>query len=165
MQNTGSLILLWRNQKKLTQGELSKLCGVSRPNLSAIEQGARDMTVGTLRRIAAALGVRAGELVDGVNVSDEGVDLQEWGRHAIDRVARIVAGESLKASKEERQLADNLRSIMKHKTHEKNFGNPKNSKRAEDAMSLSLKMRLGPAMFEHFLKRVEKALLSKKANE
>lgn len=48
----------------LTQAELARRAHLPRPNLSAIEAGRRDLTVGTLARIARALGVPPAALLE-----------------------------------------------------------------------------------------------------
>lgn len=63
----GETVLAWRLARGLTQAALANLARVSRPNLSAIERGQREVTLGTLRALAVALDVRPGVLVDGVS--------------------------------------------------------------------------------------------------
>jgi transcriptional regulator with XRE-family HTH domain len=83
----GSVIVLWREERGLSQAELARRSGLSRAQLSAIEFGRRDTTVGTLRRIAATLGVSPGSLVDG-SVPGAGETLT---RAVMERIAREVA--------------------------------------------------------------------------
>lgn len=46
-----------REEKRLTQEELAKLSGVSRPTIVALENGtAEDVKISTLQKLAAALG-------------------------------------------------------------------------------------------------------------
>ncbi|MBI2174945.1 MAG: helix-turn-helix transcriptional regulator [Candidatus Omnitrophica bacterium] len=157
------MILLWRNEKNLTQSEVARRSGVSRPNLSAIEQGTRDVTVGTLRCIAAALGTNPGALVDGIGPTPV-LSKEKLGRRRLDRIARLVAGQKLRASASEQRLALDLASIMKFKTHPLTSTTSTgkiNSTRAENATVLRLKSELGVVLFEHLVKRVEKNLISK----
>lgn len=62
----GENIYLWRFFKGFTQQELAKKTGIPRPNLSAIESGKREVSLGTLRALALAFGVTAGMLADGI---------------------------------------------------------------------------------------------------
>jgi len=55
MKQVGDVIYQLRIKHGLTQHELSRLVDVPQPNLSNIEKGKRDITVGTLQRIAAVL--------------------------------------------------------------------------------------------------------------
>lgn len=129
--------------------------GVSRPNLSAIEQGARDLTIGTLRRIALVLGVSAGALVDGIGPWPV-IPRSLLGRDALDRIAKLATGQSLRASALERRIAKDLASIMKSKMRllgpKKNRGNV----RANNPAMLRLKSELGQVVFENLIRRVEK---------
>ena len=156
MNSIGQSILLWRNTKGLTQTELALRSGVSRPNLSAIEQGARDLTVETLRRISFALQVNAGALVDGIGPFS--VPKSKLDRFALDRIARLAAGQTLRASSEQRRIASDLAFLMKSKTRQLNSSRPKSSIRAEKIVSLRLKSEIGANIFAHLIRRVEKNL-------
>ena len=59
-----SPIKLWREYRGLTQQELGKLAGISKPYLSQIETGKRQGTVETLTAIAHALEVPLEILTD-----------------------------------------------------------------------------------------------------
>ncbi len=52
-----SPIKLWREHRGLTQQELAKRVGISKPYLSQIETGKRQGTIETLSFIAGALGI------------------------------------------------------------------------------------------------------------
>ncbi len=59
-----------RNKQGLTLRDMSDRTGMSVPTLSQIERGyerRENIKIGTLARIAAALGVTPGELLDGVD--------------------------------------------------------------------------------------------------
>lgn len=60
----GAIVECLREKQGLTQSELAFRSGVSQSTLSRIEIGQRDVGVGTLRRIAAALCASTGELYD-----------------------------------------------------------------------------------------------------
>jgi transcriptional regulator with XRE-family HTH domain len=53
-----------RERRGLSISELARLAGMHASNLSAIESGAREPTVGLLIRLAQALDVRLNDLVD-----------------------------------------------------------------------------------------------------
>src|SRR3972149_1332687 len=98
----GQNIMLWRVERGMTQDELSAKSRISRPNLSAIEQGRRDLTIQTLRSLAVALDVRPGLLVDGVSPGSE-KPLPALSREALERIAVSVArGKELKDEQEKR---------------------------------------------------------------
>ena len=54
----GQIVLAARAQKGFSQKELSELTGIDQSDISKIERGIANPSVGTLRRIANALGVR-----------------------------------------------------------------------------------------------------------
>lgn len=162
MRPLGQTIYLWRIHRKATQAQLAEKAGVSRPNLSAIEQGGRDVTVQTLRRIAEALGVSAGTLVDGAGPSPEHTSLGS-DRHSIDRIARMASGERIQsASPQERKLARALASLLKSKTGWKGVRRfARRTVRDEKETESRLKAELGQELFRHLLARVEKNLAGK----
>ena len=59
-----SPVKLWREHRGLTQQELSKRAGISKPYLSQIETGKRQGTVETLSAIARSLDVPLDVLTD-----------------------------------------------------------------------------------------------------
>ncbi len=152
MNPVGQTIHFWRMKKGLTQAVVAERSGVSRPNLSAIEQGGRDLTVQTLRRIASTLGVTPGALVDGVS-SEPRSD-----RAFLDRIARLAAGQFFKASPAERRFAQDFASIMKSKTGNPSQKKTTNQTRAENTVVWRLKTELGPTVFDHLIRRIEKNL-------
>lgn len=158
MQPIGQTIYLWRAVKGITQGELARDSGVSRPNLSAIEQGGRDLTVQTLRRIAAALRVSAGTLVDGVGPKPKFAPVN-LNRYSLDRVARLAAGHWVRATGRERKIAFGLASVMKSKTRRAAVKQKRlRTGRSESKTLLRLKSELGPELLKHLIRRVEKNL-------
>jgi transcriptional regulator with XRE-family HTH domain len=54
----------WRMAKGLTQSVLAENAGIPRPNLIDLELGRRDCTVQTLVKLAEALGLSPGQLLD-----------------------------------------------------------------------------------------------------
>lgn len=160
MNPVGQTISFWRMRKGLTQAVVAQRSGISRPNLSAIEQGARDLTVQTLRRIASTLGVSPGALVDGISHGPMKAP-KKLDRYSLDRIARIAAGQPLKASNVERRIAEGLASLMKSKTQSLSDKKKRNNVRSENAAILRLKAEIGPVVFQHLIRRVEKNLSSR----
>jgi transcriptional regulator with XRE-family HTH domain len=56
-----------RRARALTQEELSRISGVSRDTISALEAGKREAQPRTIRRLADAIGVEPQELMKGEN--------------------------------------------------------------------------------------------------
>jgi len=53
-----------REQRGLTQEQLSERSGVSRTYLARLETGRQDPTLSTLEKLAKALGVKVGRLLE-----------------------------------------------------------------------------------------------------
>lgn len=62
----GRAVYLWRAERRLTQEQLARATGISRPNLSDLERGKRELSLKSLRSLASALQVTPGTLVDGI---------------------------------------------------------------------------------------------------
>ena len=63
---TGRIIQQYRNNKGLTQEQLSGLAALDRTHFSKIERGLRSPTIDTLFKIAYALDVKPHELVKAI---------------------------------------------------------------------------------------------------
>ncbi len=109
----GKTVYLWRESQGLTQEVLAKRAGLSRPNLSMIEQDARDVTLGTARRIASALELEAGILVDGI--APNSTKSTVLGRVQLDRISRCLLGEAIRLKGGEKEIANLIQSITKQK--------------------------------------------------
>lgn len=64
LAEVGGRIRKAREERGLNLHELARLSGISAPALSLIETGKRDLRVTSLCRIAAALRVAAGDLIE-----------------------------------------------------------------------------------------------------
>ena len=58
-----SSIKAWRKYRGLTLVQLAEKCGLSQPYLSQLENGQKEATVGTIKKLAKALGTDAGNLI------------------------------------------------------------------------------------------------------
>ncbi|MCE9624175.1 MAG: helix-turn-helix transcriptional regulator, partial [Deltaproteobacteria bacterium] len=83
--NFGPRLKAWRLSKNLTQESLARKAGIPRPNLADIEAGRRDCTLKTLGRLAYALEMKPGELLDHSPHDETLLD-----RHQIDEIARSL---------------------------------------------------------------------------
>lgn len=108
----GQTVLLWRLRRGLTQEELARRAGVPRPNLSAIERGQRDVSLKTVRALAAALDVRPGVLVDGI-VPQEEEGTNQLSREAMERIADAVIRNTSLVEAKEQALADQLKYLVR----------------------------------------------------
>jgi transcriptional regulator with XRE-family HTH domain len=80
----GFQVLSWRRAKRLTQGALAQQASVGRPYLSRLEQGQIDPTLSSLRKLAAALAIGLGQLLE------ESPEQKRLTRHEIDGLARAA---------------------------------------------------------------------------
>jgi transcriptional regulator with XRE-family HTH domain len=53
-----------RKEKGLSQEELALKSGLNRPYISAIEKGKRNVSLEVMEKLAGAMGVEIGELID-----------------------------------------------------------------------------------------------------
>lgn len=73
----------------MTQAQLASAARIPRPNLSHIEGGDRDVTLGALRALALALDVTPGTLADGIPPFE---GTSPSGRAAMERIAAAAQG-------------------------------------------------------------------------
>ena len=109
-------VVLWRLHQGLTQDALARRAGITRPNLSAIERGRREVSLKTLRALAAGLGVRPGLLVDGVAPTQAQGGRPLLSRETIERIADAVAFDRPVAVPNEQVAAEALRTLLEHRT-------------------------------------------------
>ena len=110
----GQTVLLWRRRRGMTQEAVARAARLSRPNLSGIERGKREVSLTTLRALGAALGVRPGVLVDGIPPG--GAEGTPLSRERIERIADAVAFGRRLADPGERATTGALRVLLRHRT-------------------------------------------------
>ena len=93
----GARIRARREARGLTQAALAEAVGVSSNYLSVLERGHKLPTLDTLVRLAKALQVSPGDLLDGAGVRDEWVDEVLTVSAAIPRHRRGIALAVLRA--------------------------------------------------------------------
>ena len=159
----GQTLLLWRTYRGLTQAELARRARMARPNLSAIERGQREVSLGTLRALAAALEIRPGVLVDGVPPAALAQGDRGLSRQALERIADAVVGRvPLPTAGEARTLVEALRQIIRHRTAVagRPAGRLRRGKRAADAAWLLLEATYTPEVLQSLLQRIADRSLS-----
>ncbi len=82
MMHVGYHVMAWRRLRGLTQEGLGERANLSRPYLSRLEKGKTDPALSSLRRLALALDVTVGQLVE------ELPPQQPLSREEMDRLAR-----------------------------------------------------------------------------
>ena len=142
----GQTLFLWRFARGLTQAELAKAAGIPRPNLSEIEQGRREVTLGTLRSLALALRVRPGVLVDGIPPPlFRGT--QRWSRRQLERIAHAACRDTRLSSGPERKISELLRQVA-------GFQGMASGKRRMKISWLLLKSTCPPHVVKSLIQRV-----------
>lgn len=63
LKTIGVKIKQCREVKSITQEELSKICGLHRNYISSVENGARNISINSLQKIAEGLNVNITELL------------------------------------------------------------------------------------------------------
>ena len=107
------IFIFVRKERGLTQEELSKKSGISRPNLSSMEQGRRDVTLGTLRRIAYALNLQPGFLADGLPPVK--IQSARLSRTNLDSITDYLLGRKARLTDYEMKIANLIRACAKRK--------------------------------------------------
>src|SRR3989338_10293647 len=83
--NIGSFIALQRKRLNLTQEELARRLGISRPTLVSVEKGVRDITATELVRLAQEFGISVDSLLSAKYEKEAVVTLQ---KHTDKRVSK-----------------------------------------------------------------------------
>src|SRR5690348_5238006 len=101
MQGIGVRAAAWRRHRDLSQQALADRSGVAQAIISRFERHGRDISIRTVCRLAAALDVTPGTLLD------QDPPRPDLDRHAIDAVARaMVSGHRRDLPARLRPLAD-----------------------------------------------------------
>ena len=155
----GQAIRIWRTHRGLSQARLARVAGLSRPNLSTIERGGRDVTLGTLRALAVALEVTPGTLADGIPPALPG-RIASLSRQALERIADGVVRNRPVRGELERTLVELLRHLTKARRHLA-FGRgglPRVGSRVETISWLRLKASCPRPVLRTLLERIDDRL-------
>ncbi|MGD0053494.1 MAG: helix-turn-helix transcriptional regulator [Vulcanimicrobiaceae bacterium] len=127
LQTIGENLLFERARARLSQAEVGERSGVARPTISRIENGAGDVGVGTLDRLAATLGISVARLFIERGLDTGPVDDDELIRRSNEPDSEFVDADDLFAA-----LADAERHGLRYS----NAGRP-------PARSMGAKSRKG----------------------
>lgn len=75
----------WRHFRGFTQQQLAERAQIARPNLIDLENGKRDCTLRTLERLAEALNISPGELLEALPKNARSLN-----RHEMDALCRAI---------------------------------------------------------------------------
>lgn len=158
MITLGRNIYLWRVERKLTQDELARRTGISRPNISVVEQGGRDITISTLFRLAKVLDVRPGILVDGV--PPHAISENRFSRESLDRISRWILGEKIRLKAEEKEFAKLTKPLLERKIAQSRgrLNSLPRTARKEKRNWLLLRANYHPDDLKNIITRVSEAL-------
>ena len=151
----GRAVYLWRSERRLTQQQLARATGISRPNLSDLERGKRELSLKSLRSLASALNVTPGTLVDGVPPLALSGPL-EFSRQELDRIADAVFKEE-KTEGVEGKIAELLRILSRSRISASIPAKGKNraGKRRVNAAWLHFKSALRKETAQALIQRME----------
>lgn len=138
----------------MDQKTLANKAGLSQSGLSAIENGRRDLTVSTLRRIASSLGVSPSFLLTG-----EPVRSLSLSRHDYDAIARAVASGERCLSHPHNCLADEMAAIFTLKLEAHGLHGFKRISRLKPdngSRLLKLKIKYGGEIIERLADRIDR---------
>ena len=148
-------VLLWRLERRLSQEALAKAAKISRPNLSAVERGKREVSLKTLRALALALQVRPGVLVEGIGPHElAGESL--FTRESLERVAYgVTANKPVRNASEGRLV--HLLQFMVHSRSDNTKGKSRSQRperRAIDRAWLQLSAGYPPELIQSLFQRI-----------
>jgi len=152
----GQAVLLWRLERGLTQAAVAVRAGLPRPNLSAIERGARTVSLPTVRRLAQALDVRPGVLVDGLPPAVREGSPPVLSRQVVERIADAIAFNRPLSRPDEQTAAEDLRLLLdaRMRSARRQWSRPRVGRRRVLAAWIRLKSLYGQAAIQMFADRV-----------
>lgn len=167
MIDFGDNLYLWRLFRNMSQKDLAIASGVPRPNISTIENSKREPSLSSIRRLARAIRVNAGDLINGVPPKYFGGD-KPVSRISLERIVYLIIGEkSTGITSDERELGKTFSNIVKNKLNAvsrvyKRI--PERDRSYENKNSLILKASFGSNMFNNILSRIDKNILTRTVN-
>jgi len=140
---------MWRRTRALTQADLAQKAGIPQPNVCALEADRLDPKLSTIRRLAVALDVLPGRLLD------ESPRALTWDRHRIDAFVRQALSNPARAPAEESRMAWALHHIAKGRLEASGRFKSRRRGTGERAMK-QLKADLGAPLWNAVLRRLDK---------
>ena len=147
--------MAWRRQRGLTQARLAERANLTRPYMSRLEKAKADPALSCLRRLAVALDIKVGQLVDELpperTLSRDEID--RWARGALRPGTREAA-----AQKGTRILAlmnRDRRKALGYYVPKKTSPLPETPRSAENA-GRWLRASLGEKQWDALLRRIDK---------
>ncbi|MCF7830402.1 helix-turn-helix domain-containing protein [Candidatus Gracilibacteria bacterium] len=85
-----NLIIKLRKANKLSQEELAKKIGISRPTLVAVEKGERDITLGELKKISKIFDIPLSIILDEELSLDNKINSQNFSKQSLKKFHNII---------------------------------------------------------------------------
>ncbi|MCG3204700.1 MAG: hypothetical protein KCHDKBKB_01415 [Elusimicrobia bacterium] len=151
----GQQLLSWRRYRGLTQLELSKLANIQRPYLSRLEMDKADPSLSSLRRLAAALDVRVGTLIE------ETPPLKFLTNEQLDHVARGALRPGMYSAGSATSYIRPLSRLLKERRASLGLYKPRKRTASVSPSSNQQTLRrmradLGPHQWKALLRRIDK---------
>lgn len=143
----GERLLSWRRHFGLTQAALAARADMPQPHMAALEAGRLEPKLSTLVRLARALGVTPGRLLD------ERPPRTRWSRHRIDALVRDAV--SPKSSSSSSRLSAALRVVAAPKLRAAGHKVTLNGRTGERLLK-QLRAELGPDLWATVVRRLDK---------
>jgi transcriptional regulator with XRE-family HTH domain len=140
----------WRRHRGLTQAALAARAGIPQPAVSEAEMGKRDVGLRTIVRLAAALGITPGTLLD----SDP--PRHPLDRHAVDAVARAAVTGRRDLPAGQRRLADACAAAMRPTLEACAVPGAARASRRGIRSVHAAKQRYGEDVFDLILERIDR---------
>ena len=152
-------IYLWRVYRGLSQDELAVRSGIPRPNISAIESGKREVSLSTLRSLAAGLRTSPGTLVNGIAPARfKGVLLS---RESLEAIVKASLGRPIaRITPQQKHISVILSGMIKNRVNANNarYRNILTGRHGYVDNWLMLKAGIGRASVNSLLARLDKYL-------
>jgi transcriptional regulator with XRE-family HTH domain len=140
----------WRRHRGLTQAALAARADIPQPAVSEAEMGKRDVGLRTIVRLASALGITPGILLD----SDP--PRPPLDRHAMDAVARAVVTGHRDLPAGQRRLADACAAAMRPTLEACAVPGAARASRRGARSVRAAKQRYGEDVFDLILERIDR---------
>jgi transcriptional regulator with XRE-family HTH domain len=144
-----SHLVAWRRFRGLTQSGLAARTAIPQPNIAALEAGRLDPKLSTVRRLAQALEVSVGKLLDELPSSSG------WNRHRIDALVRRALQPA--PGRDRSRMEEALRVVAAHKLKAAGQAVRLNGRNGQ-RLSKQLRADLGPKLWNAVIRRLDKHL-------
>jgi len=149
----GTQITAWRCFHNLTQAALAERAGLTRPYVCRLEGGDADPALSSLRRLAVALGITVGQLLE------EAPRRKALNRHELDRLARGSINPGAQGVLEWPEIRG-LARVVSARRQALGLYKPRKPGRAPAKAGKftlrSLKARLGQDQWDALMRRIDK---------